>query len=124
MSKALLAYTGYKGNSLLLIDEDTAYDFGMQMAHKSMDEQGVRQIDDPIEEERNNLVDNLWYERRVEATGDEKTQEPKFYKELATLFKRTEPIDRDDLTPSSSPSQQWPSMREPTWSHRPWCYQQ
>ena len=72
VSKALQAYTGYKGNTHLLIDEATAYDCGMQMAHRSLDEQGERQVNDPNEQERENLIDNLWYERRDDSTLDEK----------------------------------------------------
>ena len=58
VSKALQAYTGYKGNSQLLIDEATAYDYGMQMAHRALDEMGVRQVLNPNGHERENLVDN------------------------------------------------------------------
>ena len=92
ISKALQAYNGYKGNSQLLTDEATAYDFGMQMAHRSTDEQGVRQLIDPNEDERIILVDSLWYERRHESTRDERTHDPKFHNELAALFKKTESI--------------------------------
>ena len=73
ISKALQGYTGYGGNSQLLIDEATAYDYGMQMSCRSLDEQGARQVNDPNEQEREHLVDNLWYERRDESTLDEKT---------------------------------------------------
>ena len=70
VSKALQAYTGYKGNSQFLIDEATAYDYGMQMAHRSLDDIGVRQVLDPNGHERENLVDNQWYELRDESTLD------------------------------------------------------
>ena len=46
VSRALQAYIGYKGNSQMLIDEATAFDFSMQMAHRSKDENGVRQVSD------------------------------------------------------------------------------
>ena len=59
VSKAPQAYTGYKGNSQLLVDEATAYDYGKQMAHRSLDEQGVRQVHDPNTQEREHLTDNL-----------------------------------------------------------------
>ena len=45
-SKALQAYTGYKGNSQMLVDKATAIDFGRQMAHRSFDENGVRHVSD------------------------------------------------------------------------------
>ena len=92
MSKALEGYTGYRGNSQLLVDEATTYDYGMQMSSISLDENGVRQVNDPNEQERKHLVDNLWYEQRDESTLDDKTYDPKFHKELLALFKMTETI--------------------------------
>ena len=67
----------------------------MQMAHQSLNEQGARQVIDPNEQERENLVDNLWYERKDDSTLDEKTHEAKFYKELVSLFKVTETIKQN-----------------------------
>ena len=103
VSKALQAYTGYKGNSQLLVDEATACDYRMQMAHRSLDEMGLRQVLDPNEHERENLVDNLWYERRDESTLDEKTHETKFQKELVASFKTTEAIKGDRMNTTVSP---------------------
>ena len=65
------------------------------MAHQSLNEQGARQVIDPNEQERENLVDNLWYERKDDSTLDEKTQEAKFHKELVSLFKVTETIKQN-----------------------------
>ena len=42
VSKALQAYTGYQGNSQLMADDLTAFEFVMQMAHRTFDENGVR----------------------------------------------------------------------------------
>ena len=92
VSKALQGYTGYAGNSQLLVDEATAYDYGMQMSCRSLDEQGVRQLNDPNEQEREHLVDNLWYERSDKSSLDDKTHDPKFHKELLALFGVTEAI--------------------------------
>ena len=92
ISKAVQGYTGYEGNSQLLVGEATAYDYGMQMSIRSLDENGVRKVFDPNESERKHLIDNLWFERRDESTLDEKTHDPKFHKELLALFKETETI--------------------------------
>ena len=92
ISKALQAYTGHQGISQLTADDATAFDFGMQMAHRTFDENGVRQIKDPNEHERTNMIDNLWFESRDESTLDEKTHDAKFHKELVALFKKTEEI--------------------------------
>ena len=92
ISKAVQGNTGYEGNSQLLVDEATAYDYGMQMSIRSLDENGVRKVFDPNESERKHLIDNLWFERRDESTLDEKTHDPKFQKELPALFKETETI--------------------------------
>ena len=92
ISTAVQGYTGYRGNSQLLVDEATAYDYGMQMLSRSLDENGVRQVNDPNEQERKHLVDNLWYKRRNESTLDDKTYDPEFHKELLVLFKVTETI--------------------------------
>ena len=62
----------------------------MQTSHRSSDNQGVCQVNDPNEQEREHLVDNVWYERRDESTLDEITHEAKFHKELMGLFKITE----------------------------------
>ena len=62
------------------------------MSIRSLDENGVRKVFDPNENERKHLIDNLWFERRDESTLDEKTHEPKFHKELLTLFKETEKV--------------------------------
>ena len=91
-SKALQGYTGYQGNSQLIVDEATAYDYGMPMSIRSLDENGVRKVNDPNENERKHLVDNLWYEKRDESTINDKTQDPKIHKELVALFKATEMI--------------------------------
>ena len=92
ISKAIQGYTGYEGNSQLIVDEATAYDYGMQMSIRSLDENGVRKVFDPNESERKHLIDNLWFERRDESTLDEKIHDPKFHKELLALFKETEMI--------------------------------
>ena len=103
MSKALQAYTGYEGNSLLLIDEATAYDYGMQLAHRSIDKMGVRQILCPNGHEREDQLDNLWNELRDESTLDEKTHDAKFQKELTALFKTTEAIKGDRMNTTVFP---------------------
>ena len=92
VSKAVQGFTGNRGNSQLLVDEATAYDYEMQMSIRSLDENGIRKVNDPNENERKHLVDNLWYERRDESTLDDKTHDPKFHKELLALFKETEMI--------------------------------
>ena len=89
---AVQGYTGYRRNSQLLVDEATAYDNGMQISSRSLDENGVRQVNYPNEQERKHLVDILWYERRDESTLDDKTHDPKFHKVLLALFKVTETI--------------------------------
>ena len=48
VSKAVQGYTGYRGNSQLLVDEATAYDYGMQMSIRSLDEDGVRKVNNPM----------------------------------------------------------------------------
>ena len=50
------------------------------------------------EAEQDSMIDNLWYENRDESTKDEKTQEPKFLKELQALFEKTEAIIKQDRT--------------------------
>ena len=92
VSKAVQGFTVYRGNSQLLADEATAYDYGMQMSIRSLDENGVRKVNDPNENEQKHLVDNLWYERRDESTLEYKTHDPKFHKEMLALFKETEMI--------------------------------
>ena len=64
----------------------------MQMGNRSLDELGVRKVNDPNERERDHLVDNLWYERRNDSTLDEETHDAKFHKELMSLCKTTEGI--------------------------------
>ena len=103
ISKAVQSYTGYRGNSQFLVDEATAYDYGMQMLSRSLDENGVQQVNDPNEQERKLLVDNLWYERRDESTLDNKTHDPKFYKELLALFRTTEAIKAERLNTTVFP---------------------
>ena len=100
ISKALQACTGYEGNSQLLADDATAFDFGMQMAHRTFDENGVRRVKEPNEKERANMIDNGWFERIDESTLDERTHNAKFHKELLALFKKTEGIKqtRTDAT--------------------------
>ena len=95
ISKAIQGYTGYEGNSQLIVDEATAYDYGMQMSIRSLDENGVRKVFDPNESERKHLIVNLWVERRDESTLDEKTHDPQFHKELLALFKETEMIQAE-----------------------------
>ena len=70
----------------------------MQMAHRSIEENGVTQISDPPQVEKEGLIDNLWYEKKDESTFDEKTQDPKFANELAALLKRTEAIKHNRTT--------------------------
>ena len=72
VSKTLQAYTEYRGNSQMLADEATAFDYGMEMARRSLDEQGGRRVNDTNGRERERLVDNLWFEYRDESTLDEK----------------------------------------------------
>ena len=68
----------------------------MQMAHRSLDETGIRQVSDLAPVQKENMLDILWYERRDESTLDEKTHESKFHKELVALFKKTEGKGRTD----------------------------
>ena len=119
VSKALQSYVGYRGNSQMIVDEATAFDYGMEMARRSLNERGDRIVNDPNESERNNLVDNLWFERRDESTIDEKTHEPKFHKELTSLMKETETIQGDRKISSIFPIAQIsldaePGQRSPT----------
>ena len=92
ITRALQAYTGYRRNSQLLVDEATAFYYGMQMGHRSLDELGVRKINDPNERERDHLMIILWYERRDDSTLDKKNHDAKFHKELVSLCKTTEGI--------------------------------
>ena len=62
VSKAFQAYYRYKGNSWLLIDEATPFDFGMQMAYRSVDENGVTQIS---EVEKEGRIDDLWFQKET-----------------------------------------------------------
>ena len=73
------------------------------MSSRSLNENGVRQVNDPNEQERKNLVDNLWYERRDESTLDEKSHDPKFHKELLALFKQTETIKTERINTTVFP---------------------
>ena len=90
--KALQEYTGYAGNSQILVDEATAYDCGLQMSSRYLNEDGIRQANDPNEREREHLVDNLSYERRDESILDDKTHDLKFHKEPPAPIKVTELI--------------------------------
>ena len=92
ISKVLQAYTGYQGNSQLTADDATAFDFGMQMAHRTFDNNGMPHNRDPNEHERANMIDNIWFEKRDGSTLDEKTHNAKFHKELVALSKKTEEI--------------------------------
>ena len=92
ISNALEAYTGYEGNSQLIADEETASDFGMQMAQRTFDENRVRQVKEPNENERMSIIDNLRFENRDGSTLDEKTHDAKFHKQLLALFKKTKEI--------------------------------
>ena len=83
ISKALQACTGYEGNSQLLADDATAFEFGMQMAHRTFDENGIRRVKEPNEKERANMIDNGWFEMRDESTLDERIHNAKFHKELS-----------------------------------------
>ena len=103
ISKAVQGYTGFRGNSQLLVDEATAYDYGMQMSSRSLDENGVRQVNDPNENERKHLVDNLWDEWKDESTLDDKTHDPKFHKGLLALFKVTETIKMERINTTVFP---------------------
>ena len=119
ISEAVQAYTGCQGNSQLLADDATAFDFGMQMAHRTFDENGIRQVKEPNEKERSNMIDNGWFEMRDDSTLDEKTHDAKFHKELVALFKRTEEIrqTRTDATvfPVATQAVNFkPSMVSPT----------
>ena len=86
------ATTGAVFISQMLADEATAFDHGMEMARRTLDEQGGRRVNDPNKRERDRLVDNLWFEYRDESTLDGKTHDPKFYKDLLYLCKTTEAI--------------------------------
>ena len=71
--------------------------------HTGHYEQGVRQVHDPNEQEREHLIDNLWYERPDESTLDEKTHDAKFHKELMALFKTTVTIKTDRMNTTVFP---------------------
>ena len=88
----------------MLVDEVTAFDFRMQMAHRSLDENGVRQVSDLTTTERENMADKPWYEGRDNSTLDEKTHEPKFDKELVAFFKKTEGIRQNRLDTTVFPT--------------------
>ena len=90
----------------MLVDEATAFDFEMQMANQSFDGIGVGDVSDSTEAENENMLDNLWYERR-DGTLDEKNHEPMFHEELPALFKKTETIKqcRTDITVFPTPAQ-------------------
>ena len=90
--ESLTGFTGYEGNSQLLIDEATVFDFGMQMAHRTFDDIGVHQVKEPNEVKKAKMIDNLWFEKRDESTQDKKTHDAKFHKDLPALFKETEEI--------------------------------
>ena len=92
ISKALQAYTGYHGNSQFTADDATAFDFGMQIGHRTIDKNGVRQANELNTAERKNMIDNVWFEKRDEFTIDEKKHDPKFHKGLLSLLRRTEKI--------------------------------
>ena len=95
VSKALQAYTGYKTNTQSLIDEARDYNFSMRMENRSLDEKGSTQVNDLNEQERENLVNNRWYERRDESTLDDKTHDAKFHKQLVALLEITETIKQN-----------------------------
>ena len=78
-------------------------DYGMQMSFRTLDDNGVRQVNDPNEQERKHLVDNLWYEQRDEATLDDKTHDPKVHKALLALFKMTETIKTERINTTVFP---------------------
>ena len=103
ISKAVQGYTGYRGKSQLLVDEATTYDYGMQMSSRFLDGNGVRHVNDPNEQERKHLVNNLWYERRDESTLDDKTLDPEFHEELLALFKVTETIKMERINTTVFP---------------------
>ena len=76
----------------MVVDEATAFDFGMQMADRTWDENRVHQVSDQTPAVKEIMLDNLLYERIDDCTLDEKTNEPKFHRELVALFKNTEGI--------------------------------
>ena len=72
----------------------------MQMAHQTFDENRVRQVKEPNENEKMSIIDNLWFAKGDEPTLDEKTHDAKVHKELLALFMKTEEIKqtRTDAT--------------------------
>ena len=91
----------------------------MHISCRSLNEQGIRQVNDPNKREREHLVDNLWDERRDKSTLDEKTHDPKFHKELLALFKKTESIKTERTNTTVFPTatvamDAQPGMASPT----------
>ena len=64
------------------------------MAHRTFDENGVRQDKEPNKKEKAKIIDNLWFEKRDESTRDEKSHDAKFHKQRLALSKKTEEIKR------------------------------
>ena len=62
------------------------------MAHRSLDEKGARQVNGPNEQERENLMDSLWYERRDDSTLDEKLMRRNYNR---NILKITETIKQN-----------------------------
>ena len=81
----------------MLVNEATAFNFGMLMAHRCFDENGVRHVSDTTAAEEENMLDNIWYERRDDSTLDEKTHVLQFHKEPVAYFRKTEEIRRNRL---------------------------
>ena len=89
------------------------------MSCRSLNEQGIRQVNDPNEREREHLANNLWYEFRDESTLDDKTHDPKFHKELLALFEVTESIKTERTNTTVFPTatvamDAQPGMASPT----------
>ena len=64
----------------------------MQVAHRTFDENGVGQVNEPNEKEKAKIIDNLWFEKRDVSTQDAKTQNATFHKEQLALFRKSEVI--------------------------------
>ena len=102
VSKALHACTGYKGNSQQLVYHVTVFDFGMQIAHCSFDDNDVHQVREPNEAEKANMIDNLRFEKRDESTITEMTRDAKIHKKLLVLFKESEEVKQNIKMPPCS----------------------
>ena len=65
ISKFLQAWNT-RGSMQLTFDDATAFDYGMEMAKETFDTRGNRKLREIIEEERDAMKSDIWFEK---ATG-------------------------------------------------------